>query len=98
MRYAISPEKQRILSLARAWCFVCVGSSFLETVGLIMRGSEILASTKAFTTQITVSLIACRNTLSNSDFLRCIYRIEIIPEKVKEKRFGNSEKGLSVQR
>ena len=54
-------------------------------------GPEIgVASTKAFTTQITVlAMIALRlakakGTLSNSDFHRYLQELEIIPEKVKE--------------
>ena len=54
-------------------------------------GPEIgVASTKAFTTQITVlTMIALRlakakGTLSNSDFHRYLQELEIIPDKVKE--------------
>ncbi|WP_159799908.1 glutamine--fructose-6-phosphate transaminase (isomerizing) [Flavobacterium sp. MK4S-17] len=54
-------------------------------------GPEIgVASTKAFTTQITVlTLIALRlaqakGTLSNSDFHRYLQELEVIPEKVEE--------------
>ena len=54
-------------------------------------GPEIgVASTKAFTTQITVlTMIALRlakakGTLSNSDFRMYLQELEIIPEKVKE--------------
>ena len=54
-------------------------------------GPEIgVASTKAFTTQITVlTLIALRlakakGTLSNSDFHRYLQELELIPEKVEE--------------
>jgi len=54
-------------------------------------GPEIgVASTKAFTTQITVlTMIALRlakakGTLSNSDFHRYLQELETIPEKVKE--------------
>jgi glucosamine--fructose-6-phosphate aminotransferase (isomerizing) len=54
-------------------------------------GPEIgVASTKAFTTQITVlTMIALRlskakGTLSNSDFHRYLQELEVIPEKVKE--------------
>lgn len=54
-------------------------------------GPEIgVASTKAFTTQITVlTMIALRlakakGTMSNSDFHRCLQELEIIPEKVAE--------------
>ncbi|NNT70869.1 glutamine--fructose-6-phosphate transaminase (isomerizing) [Flavobacterium sp. IMCC34852] len=54
-------------------------------------GPEIgVASTKAFTTQITVlTMIALRlakakGTLTNSDFHRYLQELEVIPEKVKE--------------
>ena len=54
-------------------------------------GPEIgVASTKAFTTQITVlTMIALRlakakGTLSNSDFFRYLQELELIPEKVSE--------------
>jgi len=54
-------------------------------------GPEIgVASTKAFTTQITVlTMIALRlakakGTMSNSDFHRCLQELELIPEKVTE--------------
>ncbi len=54
-------------------------------------GPEIgVASTKAFTTQITVlTLIALRlakakGTLSNSHYHRCLQELELIPEKVQE--------------
>lgn len=54
-------------------------------------GPEIgVASTKAFTTQITVlTMIALRlakakGTLTNSDFFRYLQELEIIPEKVSE--------------
>ena len=54
-------------------------------------GPEIgVASTKAFTTQITVlTMIALRlakakGTLSHSDFYRYLLELELIPEKVKE--------------
>jgi glucosamine--fructose-6-phosphate aminotransferase (isomerizing) len=54
-------------------------------------GPEIgVASTKAFTTQITVlAMIALRlakakGTLSNSDFHRYLQELEVIPEKVEE--------------
>ncbi len=54
-------------------------------------GPEIgVASTKAFTTQITVlTMIALRlakakGTMSNSDFHRCLQELEVIPEKVAE--------------
>ena len=54
-------------------------------------GPEIgVASTKAFTTQITVlTMIALRlakakGTLSNSDYFRYLQELEVIPEKVEE--------------
>lgn len=54
-------------------------------------GPEIgVASTKAFTTQITVltmmalRLAKAKGTMSNSDFHRYLQELEIIPEKVKE--------------
>ncbi len=54
-------------------------------------GPEIgVASTKAFTTQITVlTLMALRlakakGTMSNSDYHRCLLELEMIPEKVAE--------------
>lgn len=54
-------------------------------------GPEIgVASTKAFTTQITVmTMIALRlakakGTLSNTEYLRYLQELELIPEKVKE--------------
>ncbi|MBK0369481.1 glutamine--fructose-6-phosphate transaminase (isomerizing) [Flavobacterium agrisoli] len=54
-------------------------------------GPEIgVASTKAFTTQITVltmlalRLAKAKGTLSNSDYHRYLMELEIIPEKVKE--------------
>ncbi len=54
-------------------------------------GPEIgVASTKAFTTQITIlTLISLRlakakGTMSNSDFHRCLQELEAIPEKVAE--------------
>jgi glucosamine--fructose-6-phosphate aminotransferase (isomerizing) len=54
-------------------------------------GPEIgVASTKAFTTQITVlTMIALRlakakGTLTNTDYQRYLHELEIIPEKVKE--------------
>lgn len=54
-------------------------------------GPEIgVASTKAFTTQITVlTLIALRlaqakGTMSNTDFHRCLQELEIMPEKVQQ--------------
>lgn len=59
-------------------------------------GPEIgVASTKAFTTQITVlTLIALRlaqakGTLSNSDFHRYLQELELIPEKVAEALLTN---------
>lgn len=59
-------------------------------------GPEIgVASTKAFTTQITVlTMIALRlakakGTLSNSDFHRYLQELEIIPEKVQEALLTN---------
>ncbi len=61
-------------------------------------GPEIgVASTKAFTTQITVlTLIALRlakakGTLSKSDFFRYLNELELIPEKVQEALQTNSE-------
>ncbi len=60
-------------------------------------GPEIgVASTKAFTTQITVlTMIALRlakakGTLSNSDFHRYLQELEAIPEKVEETLLTNS--------
>ncbi len=54
-------------------------------------GPEIgVASTKAFTTQVTVlTMIALRlakakGTLSNTEYLRYLQELEVIPEKVKE--------------
>ncbi|MGL2962838.1 glutamine--fructose-6-phosphate transaminase (isomerizing) [Flavobacterium sp. RSB2_4_14] len=54
-------------------------------------GPEIgVASTKAFTTQITVltmlalRLAKAKGTLSNSDFHRYLQELEVIPEKVRE--------------
>ena len=54
-------------------------------------GPEIgVASTKAFTTQITVltmlalRLAKAKGTLSNSDFHRYLQELEVIPEKVAE--------------
>jgi len=59
-------------------------------------GPEIgVASTKAFTTQITVlTMIALRlskakGTLSNSDYFRYLQELEIIPEKVQEALMTN---------
>jgi glucosamine--fructose-6-phosphate aminotransferase (isomerizing) len=61
-------------------------------------GPEIgVASTKAFTTQITVlTLIALRlakakGTLSNSDFHRYLQELELIPEKVAEALLTNDK-------
>ena len=61
-------------------------------------GPEIgVASTKAFTTQITVlTMIALRlakakGTLSNSDFHRYLQELEIIPDKVREALETNSK-------
>lgn len=60
-------------------------------------GPEIgVASTKAFTTQITVlTLIALRlakakGTLNNSDYFRYLQELETIPEKVKEALLTNT--------
>lgn len=59
-------------------------------------GPEIgVASTKAFTTQITVlALIALRlakakGTMSQSNYLRNLIELELIPEKVQEALMGN---------
>ncbi|TBX70734.1 glutamine--fructose-6-phosphate transaminase (isomerizing) [Flavobacterium silvisoli] len=61
-------------------------------------GPEIgVASTKAFTTQITVlTMIALRlakakGTLSNSDFYRYLQELEVIPEKVHEALESNEK-------
>lgn len=61
-------------------------------------GPEIgVASTKAFTTQITVlTLIALRlakvkGTLTNSDFHRYLLELEMIPEKIEEALASNEE-------
>ncbi len=61
-------------------------------------GPEIgVASTKAFTTQITVlTMIALRlakakGTLSNSDFHRYLQELEVIPEKVEEALLTNDK-------
>lgn len=61
-------------------------------------GPEIgVASTKAFTTQITVlTLIALRlakskGTLSNSEYLKYLHELELIPERVKEALVQNEE-------
>ena len=61
-------------------------------------GPEIgVASTKAFTTQITIlTLIALRlakakGTLSNSEYFRYLQELELIPEKVAEALKGTNE-------
>jgi len=61
-------------------------------------GPEIgVASTKAFTTQITVlTMIALRlakakGTLSNSDFHRYLQELEVVPEKVSEALMTNEK-------
>lgn len=61
-------------------------------------GPEIgVASTKAFTTQITVlTLIALRlakakGTLPNSEYLKYLYELELIPERVEEALTQNPE-------
>ena len=61
-------------------------------------GPEIgVASTKAFTTQITVlTLIALRlakskGSLSNSEYLKYLHELELIPERVKEALVQNEE-------
>jgi glucosamine--fructose-6-phosphate aminotransferase (isomerizing) len=61
-------------------------------------GPEIgVASTKAFTTQITVlTMIALRlakakGTMSNTDFHRCLQELEVIPEKVAEALSSTNE-------
>ncbi|WP_353101921.1 glutamine--fructose-6-phosphate transaminase (isomerizing) [Myroides odoratus] len=61
-------------------------------------GPEIgVASTKAFTTQITVlTLIALRlakskGSLSNSEYLKYLHELELIPERVKEALVQNQE-------
>lgn len=66
-------------------------------------GPEIgVASTKAFTTQITVlTLIALRlakakGTLSKSDFFRYLNELELIPEKVKETLELTNEVTLAI--
>lgn len=66
-------------------------------------GPEIgVASTKAFTTQITVlTLIALRlahakGTISNSDFHRYLQELEVIPEKVAEALALTSEKSKEI--
>src|SRR5690606_35201725 len=54
-------------------------------------GPEIgVASTKAFTTQITVlalsalRLAKAKGTISQSDYLRNLFELELIPEKVED--------------
>jgi len=66
-------------------------------------GPEIgVASTKAFTTQITVlTMIALRlakakGTLSNSDFHRYLQELEVIPEKVAEALATSNEKAKEI--
>jgi glucosamine--fructose-6-phosphate aminotransferase (isomerizing) len=66
-------------------------------------GPEIgVASTKAFTTQITVlTMIALRlakakGTLSNSDFHRYLQELEVIPEKVTEALESTNEKAKEI--
>ena len=66
-------------------------------------GPEIgVASTKAFTTQITVlTMIALRlakakGTLSNSDFHRYLEELEVIPEKVAEALVSTNEKAKEI--
>ncbi len=66
-------------------------------------GPEIgVASTKAFTTQITVlTMIALRlakakGTLSNSDFHRYLQELEVIPEKVAEALALTNEKAKEI--
>ena len=66
-------------------------------------GPEIgVASTKAFTTQITIlTLIALRlakakGTLSHSDFHRYLQELEIIPEKVAEALASTNEKTKEI--
>ena len=66
-------------------------------------GPEIgVASTKAFTTQITVlTMIALRlakakGTLSNSDFHRYLQELEVIPEKVAEALLSTNEKAKEI--
>jgi len=65
-------------------------------------GPEIgVASTKAFTTQITVltmlalRLAKAKGTLSHSDFHRYLLELELIPEKVKE-ALGTIEKAKEI--
>ncbi|WP_445453044.1 glutamine--fructose-6-phosphate transaminase (isomerizing) [Flavobacterium sp. 25HG05S-40] len=66
-------------------------------------GPEIgVASTKAFTTQITVlTMIALRlakakGTLTNSDFHRYLQELEVIPEKVAEALASTNEKAKEI--
>lgn len=66
-------------------------------------GPEIgVASTKAFTTQITVlTMIALRlakakGTLSNSDFHRYLQELEVIPEKVAEALASTNDKAKEI--
>ncbi len=68
-------------------------------------GPEIgVASTKAFTTQITVlTMIALRiakakGTLTNSDFHRYLQELEIIPEKVEEALKSNDVTKIIAER
>ena len=66
-------------------------------------GPEIgVASTKAFTTQITVlTMIALRlakakGTMSNSDYQRYLLELELIPEKVQEALDGTNEAAKAI--
>ena len=66
-------------------------------------GPEIgVASTKAFTTQITVltmmalRLAKAKGTLSNSDFHRYLEELEVIPEKVAEALVSTNEKAKEI--
>src|SRR6218665_1423236 len=66
-------------------------------------GPEIgVASTKAFTTQITVltmlalRLAKAKGTLSNSDFHRYLQELEVIPEKVAEALATTNEKAKEI--
>ena len=66
-------------------------------------GPEIgVASTKAFTTQITVltmmalRLAKAKGTLSNSDFHRYLQELEVIPEKVAEALASTNEKAKEI--
>jgi glucosamine--fructose-6-phosphate aminotransferase (isomerizing) len=66
-------------------------------------GPEIgVASTKAFTTQITVltmlalRLAKAKGTLSNSDFHRYLQELEVIPEKVAEALESTNEKAKGI--